>query len=258
MSSSAYLLVYHGSRDPRHRQAVETLAHLFRQQINIQESLVSVHSSIHNATVLLNEPQNPLVEIASLELSSIPLHQSISEFAQQAHAVGLNHLQIFPLFLLPGIHVREDIPREITKAKQNIPETIQIHLNPYLGASPELIPLLSQQFEKVPLDARILLSHGSRYPGSHQAVEAVSDKLDAIPAYWSVAPSLETQLQTLIAQGAKKIAILPYFLFTGGITEAIAQQVQQFQQTYPQSQLILSEPIGATETLARVILQEIQ
>lgn len=257
MSSSAYLLVYHGSRDPRPQQAVETLAHLFRQQINLHESLVSVHSSIHNATALLNKPQYPLVEIASLELSPIPLHQSIIEFALQASAVGLNHLQIIPLFLLPGVHVREDIPREITLAKQEISETIQINLKPHLGASPELISLLRQELEKFPADYRILLSHGSRYLGSHQAVEAVSDKLDAIPAYWSVAPSLETQLQTLIDQGAKRIAILPYFLFTGGITEAIAQQVKQLQTTYPQIQLILSEPIGATETLARVILQEI-
>lgn len=256
MSSSAYLLVYHGSRDPRPEQAVKTLANLFRQQIKINESLVSVHQSINHATTLLTKPQDPFVEVASLELSAIPLHQNIIKFAHQATTLGFTQLQIIPLFLLPGVHVKEDIPREITLAKQGILE-MHIDLKSHLGAYPELIPLLRQQFENISAPSRILLSHGSRYLGSSQAVEAVSYQLDAIPAYWSVAPSLETQIQALIEQKAQKIAILPYFLFSGGITAAIAQQVQQLQQTYPQIQLYLGEPINATHDLAQVMLQGI-
>ncbi|PSF32650.1 hypothetical protein C7H19_21205 [Aphanothece hegewaldii CCALA 016] len=254
MSSSAYLLVYHGSRDPRPEQAVRTLTNLFRQRITINESLVNVHHSINNVTALLTKPQYPLIDIASLELSAIPLHQNIIKFAKVASTLGFTKLQIIPLFLLPGVHVREDIPREITLAKSEIIETIQLELKSYLGASLELIPLLRQELEKDSADSSILLSHGSRYLGSNQAVEAIAYQLNAIPAYWSVAPSLETQLQVLIEQGAKKIAILPYFLFTGGITEAIAQQVQQLQQTYSQIQLYLREPIGPTEALAQIIL----
>lgn len=256
MSSSAYLLVYHGSRDPRPEQAVRTLANLFRQQLKINESLVSVHQSINNVTAVLTQSQDPFVEVASLELSAIPLHQNIIKFSHQATTLGFTQLQIIPLFLLPGVHVKEDIPKEITLAKQN--SEMHIDLKSHLGAYPDLIPLLRQQFETFSASSRILLSHGSRYLGSSHAVEAVSYQLDAIPAYWSVAPSLETQIQALIEQKAQKIAILPYFLFSGGITEAIAQQVQQLQQTYPQIQLYLGEPINATHALAQVILQGIQ
>lgn len=254
MSSSAYLLVYHGSRDPRPEQAVRTLANFLHQQIKNNESLVGIHPSINHPTTLLTKPQDLIVEIASLELS-IPLHQNIINWAKVASTLGFMQLQIIPLFLLPGVHVQDDIPEEVTLAKREIPANLQLELKPHLGASSALIPLLRQHFASDPSEARILLSHGSRYPESSHAVETVASQLNAIAAYWSVPPSLETQVQLLIAQGASQITILPYFLFPGGITEAIAQQVQQLQQVYPTIQLSLKEPINATPALAQVLLQ---
>jgi sirohydrochlorin ferrochelatase len=258
MSSSAYLLVYHGSRDRRPQQAARHLAHLFAQQLTLERPSVTVPYSLNPSTALLTKPPDLLVEIASLELASLPLHQHIIEFAQQASELGYNHVRIIPLFLLSGIHVREDIPREIILAKRDIPGTLQLNLQTHLGAYRELTPLLRQQFENMPAEGRILLAHGSRYPGSHRAVEELSGQLNAIPAYWSVAPSLATQIQVLIERGCQDIAIFPYFLFAGGITEAIAQLVQQLQQYYPPTQLYLGEPLGATEDLAQVILKGIQ
>ncbi|NJK53531.1 MAG: hypothetical protein HC936_13280 [Leptolyngbyaceae cyanobacterium SU_3_3] len=48
----------------------------------------------------------------------------------------------------------------------------------------------------------------------------------------------------------------PIFLFPGKITEAIAQEVANLQQEYPHVELCLGKPLGATEAIAELIVQE--
>ena len=80
-------------------------------------------------------------------------------------------------------------------------------------------------------------------------------KLRAIPAYWSLAPSLESQIEVLVKVGYKQIGILPYFLFAGGITDAIAENVKQLQGQFPQVQMSLGHPIGGSQELANMIFK---
>jgi sirohydrochlorin cobaltochelatase len=74
--------------------------------------------------------------------------------------------------------------------------------------------------------------------------------LNAQLAYWSVPPSLEFLVTHLVKVGYRQIAVLPYFLFAGGITDAIAQEIHRLAQQFPQIQLHLANPIGATPELA--------
>ena len=82
--------------------------------------------------------------------------------------------------------------------------------------------------------------------------------LNAHTAYWSIAPSLTEKVTELVAQGQGQIAILPYFLFEGGITDAIAVTVEQLSQTFSQAQLRLGTPLGATAELADLIIAGIK
>lgn len=195
----------------------------------------------------------PLVGTACLELATLPLHQQIIEFGKQAVAVGFRHLQVLPLFLLPGMHVMEDIPAEVALAQKALGSNLKIHLRPHIGTHPNLGRLLVTNGADAPADARILLSHGTRRSGGNQSVEAVADQLNAVPAYWSISPSLEERVQELVNAAIGKIEIIPYFLFAGGITDAIAQEVEQLQQQFPAVQLSLAEPIGASAFLADLI-----
>jgi sirohydrochlorin cobaltochelatase len=77
--------------------------------------------------------------------------------------------------------------------------------------------------------------------------------MDLVAAYWSVPPSLAQQVAAAIAAGANEIGILPYFLFAGGITDAIAESVAQLQQQYPQVRLVFGEPIGNSSALVNTI-----
>lgn len=274
---SAYLLIYHGSRDPRPEIAIDQLVGLISRskerleatgwlQMVGDKSLRSmlkpniVQSS--NTSQLASAPKRkPLVDKACLELSDQPLHEQIRKFgdriaSQNENCVVLqaNKIEVLPLFLLPGVHVLDDIPAEVAMAQQIVDRNITINLRPHLGTHPGLSRLLSNKQTGINADAWILLAHGSRLAGSKQSVEARAKELGAVSAYWSISPSLESRVQELISKGNRQIGILPYFLFAGGITDAIAQSVEQLKQRFSSVNLHLAEPIGASTQLADLIM----
>ncbi|WOB44656.1 sirohydrochlorin chelatase [Thermoleptolyngbya oregonensis NK1-22] len=232
----AYLLVTHGSRDPRPHAEAGVLAHQVAAELRRREA----------------GGLPPLVETAVLELCPQPLHQRILQVATQALTLGGDRLVIIPLFLLPGVHVMEDIPAEVAIARQQASPRLSIEIAPHLGSHPRLADLLpAPNCEPA---ARILLAHGSRRPGGNAPVEALAQQIGAIAAYWAVPPGLADQAARLVAQGAQQVDILPFFLFPGGITEAIAQDVRDLSAQFPTCQFRLYPPFGATPQLAALVL----
>jgi sirohydrochlorin ferrochelatase len=194
----------------------------------------------------------PLVATAVLEFGSMPLHQQIQQFGLRALQAGYETVSILPVFLLTGVHVMEDLPQQIELAQQQLGNQLQIVLRPHLGSHPDLWQLLLNPIDEItPQTGKVLLSHGSRRSGSQQSIESIAARLDAVVAYWSTAPSLEEQVSQLIQHGYQQITILPYFLFEGGLTDAIAQQVDHLRQQFPYAQLHITRPIGATVELAQ-------
>ncbi|MEH1902965.1 MAG: sirohydrochlorin chelatase [Nostoc sp.] len=248
--SSAYLLVSHGSRDRRPEIAMQQLANLVSNKLPKNDnSLNSEH----------------LVGIAALEMSPQPLHEQIKQFANSAfgdagsgrRCSGLsqkeNSLKIVPVFLLPGVHVMTDIPAEVALAQQDIGQDIMIELQPYLGSHPNLEKLLAKQIAAIKAEAWILLAHGSRRPGSQEIVSAMAASLGAVAAYWAGPPSLESRVKELVAAGYREIAILPYFLFAGGITDAIAGSIEELKLQFSAVNFQLAQPLGASAELAELI-----
>lgn len=267
--SAAYLLIYHGSPDPRPKLAAEVLAHSFSQKIahaNLEirsRGVVQVDQHQHSLTNQIagsGTIDRPLVGTAYLECGPLPLHQQLKLFCQQLQTTdnataGLpSQLVLLPLFLLPGVHVMEDIPREIAQAQDAVGATVEIMPRPHLGSHPGLQRLVTERMAALPVEAWILLAHGSRRPNANCPIDRLADRLGAIPAYWSVAPSLESRLQELAQLGLKKIAILPYFLFAGGITDAIAQTVATLTLQFPTLDLQLMPPLEASPGLADLLV----
>ncbi len=236
---SAYLLVYHGSRDPRPQAGVERLAQL------VSQSKVQVEGM-------------PLVGTASLELSPVPLQDQIKAFGDRALASGYNNMQVVPLFLLPGVHVMEDIPVAVAIAQQSLGQEMKIDLQPYLGTHAGLKDLLANQLAATKAEAWIILAHGSRRAGSKQPVEAMAKQLEVVEAYWAVPPRLESRVKDLVSAGHQQIGILPYFLFAGGITDAIAQSVEQLKVQFPNALFHLANPLGASAELAELIVDLVE
>ncbi len=277
---SAYLLVFHGSRDPRPHATALHVAGQVRDRLKVMRSTTD---------------PDPWVSTGVLELAD-PLHQQIWQLYDHLRPRSYRRLMIVPLFLLPGVHVMEDIPRELAIAQAQLGTDLPLIQSPYLGclqgypqmpdliqatASPvstrskldskgELTPVngsaiaqpfvssansdWATSFSKESDSARILLAHGSRRPGGNQPVEAIAQQIGATPAYWAVPPDLTTIIDQTIAMGYRQILILPYFLFSGGTTDAIAQQVQQLAQQYPTCSFSLASPIGDSPVFVDRIL----
>ncbi|WP_228049888.1 sirohydrochlorin chelatase [Tychonema sp. LEGE 06208] len=241
---STYLLVSHGSRDPRPQRALENLGQLLSQKL---------------------ANSFPAVATATLEFGPAPLHEQICSFGERTLSLGLTQLQILPAFLLPGVHVAEDIPAEVETAQKTLGSQLKIALRPHLGSQEAgLTRLLKNQMQDVAflpnllLPKWILLSHGSRRPAGNSTVEKIARELGAETAYWSVQPSLEAQIDNLVRGGQQQIGIVPYFLFNGGITDAIAKNVAQLKQQFPAAELHLANPLGASAELADLIGNLIQ
>lgn len=252
--SSAYLLVSHGSRDSRPQVAMERLSWLLSQsQTRTQTTLQVPTIAGFQGSKSEKNISNPLVGTACLELAPVPLHEQIREFGDRALKYGYNRIEIVPLFLLPGIHVMEDIPAEVAIAQKTLGR-LKLELKPHLGTHPGLVNLLAKKQATTKAEAGILLAHGSRRAGAKQPVEAIAEQLGVVSAYWAVPPSLASRVQELVTAGHEQIGIIPYFLFAGGITDAIADSVEQLQGQFPAVDIRLAEPLGASQELALLIL----
>ena len=271
---SIYFLVSHGSRDSRLKLELQKLVKLLSKQISS-----SKYFRKHN-----NILKSPVITTGVLELGPKPLHQQIEDFWKSTRSLHISQIQIMPLFLLPGVHVTEDIPAEIEifqkrvrasvssemvlhEGKSNlkldnkldINTPIKINLYPYIGSHPKIANLLDTKITSVTVDVWVIISHGSRRTGSNEVVEKISQSLASscqvlvFTAYWSHPPDLKSRVEILLKQGYQKIGILPYFLFNGAITDAIANTINQLSQTYPNLQFHLTTPLGATEELARLV-----
>jgi sirohydrochlorin ferrochelatase len=252
----ATLLVCHGSRDSRSQIAAERLLYLVKEHYNVESPALKPNH--FPRTALLTQFSPPPLALGFLECSDIPLHQQIIAFAEQALSNHHSVLQLYPLFLSAGVHVKEDIPQEIALAQQTLQSCIKLKILSYLGASTSIYPLLAQRFKTLPSQARILLAHGSRRLGGNQRIERMAAQLGAIPTYWSIQPNLSEQIPILCQQGVSNIAILPYFLFNGGILHSVQQQIYELTSDNPHLSLSLGHPLGATPELAQLIVKEIE
>ena len=237
---TAYFLVSHGSRDPRSQVALQQLAHAFTQ------AFVTQHPS--------PDSSQPWVHTGTLEFGPHPLNQQIQEFAEQLIDKGVTQLDILPLFLLPGTHVKQDIPAAVTAARQQLGQSIRLRLRPHLGSHSRMGQLLRDRISAQPQSAQILLAHGSRYPGGNKPVEHLAAQLGAVPAYWTGGPNLETCISELTANGHDQIGILPYFLFTGGITDALQEQINQLQWRFNFLNLSITSPLEPSLKMAGLLL----
>jgi sirohydrochlorin cobaltochelatase len=202
-SQSAYFLVTHGSTNP--------------------QALIFLHE-----LVKLMRSQNILVGGGLLEGHELTLAAQLQEFSTVAQAQGYKAIAILPIFLLAGVHVSADIPEEVAIAQSNFPD-LEFRIAGRFGTYPQVLDLLQTKFtEQSIADTKILVAHGSRQVGANLDIINLAQKLGAIAAFGLGLPDLETQILSLISTGADSITVLPYFLSSGGISDAIAKRIMVY------------------------------
>ena len=276
VASTAYLLISHGSRDPRPQEAMNRLADLVRKHLEaeLQPSPIScvpdtlqrtsLGTSFSRQTLLLKEPRlavaqpissEVIVGTACLELAPIPLSEQIYEFGQRLTAAGVRKLKLLPVFLMSGVHVTEDIPAEVEKAKALLGKSIELTLCPHLGSHNKITEVVANRLASAGAERALLVAHGSRKPKGNKAIRGLARRLNTAVAYWSTPPDIETQVIELMQKGCQRLTILPYFLFAGGITDAITHRTEELAERFPKISFRLLPTLGATDEIADLAVE---
>lgn len=107
----------------------------------------------------------------------------------------------------------------------------------------------------------VLLGHGSRAPGSDQAIRAVARDLSERTG-WKVdvahmelaSPSLADVVASQYRQGVRRLSVVPYFLHVGvHLRQDIPDLVEGIRRNHPGLDLVLTEPLGYHPSLADIL-----
>jgi sirohydrochlorin cobaltochelatase len=83
------------------------------------------------------KPDNP-VELCFLEV----MPPSLLECVDRLVAKGITHIEVYPLFLAPGGHLKNDLPLLLDLVLTHHPQ-LKIKVNPALGEASELLEAIA-------------------------------------------------------------------------------------------------------------------
>jgi len=112
----------------------------------------------------------------------------------------------------------------------------------------------------------ILLGHGSQADGGNVALRDVAvlikdmGGLEVIPAYLQFCePSLPQAIESAVANGAKKIVVMPYFLYLGNhVAKDIPEELDMLRKKHPAVEMVMPPHPGAHPKLAEIVLERIK
>ncbi len=198
-----------------------------------------------------------------IELSPPPLREVVAGLV----AAGHRHLGVVPLMLVAAGHAKGDIPAALAREVSRHAGLTYSYGRP-LGPHPVLLDLLDERLSAV-LDASeraactvVLVGRGSSDPDANAEHVKVARLLwergglgGIEPAFISLAkPGVPAALERARLLGARRVVVLPYFLFAGVLPTRTAVQAQQWARGHPQVDVRVADVIGPAPALAELTL----
>jgi sirohydrochlorin cobaltochelatase len=241
VTSPALLLVGHGTRD-------EDGAEAFREFVEILKARL---------------PETP-VGGGFIELSPPPLADAVAELVEQ----GARRFAAVPLVLVSAGHAKGDIPAALVRERERHAGTSFQYGRP-LGPHPSLLTVLERRLDEVVTPEErsgttvLLVGRGSTDPDANAEVAKVARLFwegrglaGVETAFVSLAaPNVPDGLTRCHRLGAKRIVVLPYFLFTGILPDRVAEQASEWAAAHPDADVRQAGVLGATEELAELVLE---
>lgn len=210
--------------------------------------------------------QQFLVETCFLELS----RPSIPEGIEACVEKGAKEVNIVPIILLHAGHSKLHIPAEIQDAIEKYPnvkftygETISVH--------PLIFDILVDRLQETGLDttakhedtAILLIGRGGSDAGANSDFYKITRMLwEKLQVKWVESafmgvtdPRVDEGIERCIQLGAKKIIMLPYFLFTGVLIERMTKMLETYKDSYPTHEFVLAQYFGYHPKLQEVLKQ---
>ena len=199
-----------------------------------------------------------------IELSAPPLTEAVGALV----AAGHRQLVAVPLVLVAAGHSKGDIPAAMLRETMRHPGLSYRYGRP-LGPHPTVLRLLSERLEaELPRADRqdtavLLVGRGTTDPDANADVYKVARLLwegrdlgMVEPAFVSLAhPSVAQGLERCRLLGARRIVVLPYFLFSGVLPDRVATQSLEWAAAHPAVDLRVASVIGDCDGLADLVVE---
>ncbi|WP_338683041.1 sirohydrochlorin chelatase [Streptomyces acidiscabies] len=216
--------------------------------------------------------RNPQLPVAGgfIELSPPPLGDAVTELVEQ----GVRRFAAVPLMLVSAGHAKGDIPAALAREKERHPGISYTYGRP-LGPHPALLAVLERRLEealggssaRTPEDRAdvmvLLVGRGSTDPDANAEVYKAARLLWEGRGYAGVetafvslaAPDVPSGLDRCVKLGARRIVVLPYFLFTGILPDRVRHQTEGWAAAHPEVEVFPAEVIGPEPELLDLVME---
>jgi sirohydrochlorin cobaltochelatase len=242
----AVLFVGHGSRDPEGNKELLLFIRHVAEQLR----------------------QIPIRQTAFLELA----RPSVPEGIRSCVTRGATSITLVPVMLFTAGHAKSDIPHEIAEARINFPHVTFRCARP-VGVDPAVIDILRARASAVGMPAPavpdrdpdlavLIVGRGSSDPDANSDLFKISRLFwESYGAHWVetsfigiTEPRLEEGMERCIRLGAKRILVLPYFLFTGILVKRMRRILDAIKQENRNLDIRMGAHFGDHERLAAIVL----
>ncbi|WP_419993890.1 sirohydrochlorin chelatase [Streptomyces boninensis] len=210
--------------------------------------------------------RNPGLPVAGgfIELSPPPLGDAVTELTQQ----GVRHFAAVPLMLVSAGHAKGDIPAALAREKDRHPGLTYTYGRP-LGPHPSLLTVLERRVDEALAGAPreettiLLVGRGSTDPDANSEVHKAARLFWEGRGYAGVetafvslaAPDVPSGLDRCRRLGARRIVVLPYFLFTGILPDRVRDQTQDWATANPDLDIRTADVIGPEPELLDLVME---
>ncbi|MGV9790258.1 sirohydrochlorin chelatase [Streptomyces sp. NPDC003435] len=199
-----------------------------------------------------------------IELSPPPLGEAVTELVER----GVRRFAAVPLMLVSAGHAKGDIPAALAREKERHPGVTYTYGRP-LGPHPALLRVLERRLDEALGDTAredvtvLLVGRGSTDPDANAEVCKAARLLWEGRGYAGVetafvslaAPDVPSGLDRCARLGARRIVVLPYFLFTGILPERVRRQTEEWAAAHPETEVRSADVIGPEPELLDLVME---
>ncbi|MEV5984296.1 sirohydrochlorin chelatase [Streptomyces sp. NPDC052051] len=198
-----------------------------------------------------------------IELSPPPLGEAVTELVER----GVRRFAAVPLMLVSAGHAKGDIPAALAREKERHPGISYTYGRP-LGPHPALLTVLERRLAEA-LDPSwergevtvLLVGRGSTDPDANAEVHKAARLLWEGRGYAGVetafvslaAPDVPSGLDRCARLGARRVVVLPYFLFTGILPDRVRRQTEEWAAAHPDTAVRSADVIGPEPELLDLV-----
>jgi sirohydrochlorin cobaltochelatase len=213
--------------------------------------------------------RHPQLPVAGgfIELSPPPLGEAVTELVQR----GVRRFAAVPLMLVSAGHAKGDIPAALSREKERHPGLAYTYGRP-LGPHPKILSVLERRLDEAlgggaredRADVTVLLvGRGSTDPDANAEVHKAARLLWEGRGYAGVetafvslaAPDVPSGLDRCAKLGARRIVVLPYFLFTGILPDRVRRQTEDWAAVNPRTEVRSADVIGPEPELLDLVME---